>query len=334
VVLAAYASAFFIAHRCAQSLAKGAAFLQSHQLPAVDVRVARSRGGHWRIDDRPVASLLRRGRVGRDQPGKKAGLRADPHRCALTCHHCLGVLSAFACKVRCSTEAKLKTARSWTMRLLLVEDDTTLGDAVREYLREQGHVVDWALCVADARAAVFEAFDAILLDWRLPDGSGVDWLRQLRTHAGVNQHAAVLLLTARDQLNDRIEGLDAGADDYLVKPFELGELAARLRAVTRRSAAQSQAVLRAGAIALDPAARSVAVSGQPVELTAREYALAEALIRRSGRIVSRADLEQLLYGYDREIGSNTVEVHMSSLRRKLGREAIETVRGMGYRIRR
>jgi two-component system OmpR family response regulator len=218
------------------------------------------------------------------------------------------------------------------MRLLLVEDDTTLGDAVREYLVGQGHVVDWAQCVADARAAAFEPFDAILLDWRLPDGSGVDWLRGLRAAKGANQRAPVLLLTARDQLNDRIEGLDAGADDYLVKPFELAELAARVRAVSRRAAGQPQALLRAGDVALDPAARSVTVGGKPVELTAREYALLEALLRRAGRIVSRADLEQLLYGYDADVASNTVEVHVSGLRRKLGRTLIETVRGMGYRL--
>jgi len=218
------------------------------------------------------------------------------------------------------------------MRLLLVEDDATLGDAVREYLAEQGHVVDWAQNVADARAAAFEPFDAILLDWRLPDGSGVDWLRRLRAHVGANQRAPVLLLTARDQLNDRIEGLDAGADDYLVKPFELAELAARVRAVARRAVGQPQTLLHAGGIALDPAARQVTLGGRPVELTAREYALLEALLRRAGHIVSRGDLEQLLYGYDADVASNTIEVHLSSLRRKLGRGAIETVRGMGYRL--
>ena len=218
------------------------------------------------------------------------------------------------------------------MRLLLVEDDTTLGDAVREFLAEQGHVVDWAKCVADARAAAFEPFDAILLDWRLPDGSGVEWLRDLRAHTGANRRAPVLLLTARDQLVDRIQGLDAGADDYLIKPFELTELAARVRAVSRRAVGQSQTLLRAGPITLDPAARTVALDGRPVELTAREYALLEALLRRAGHIVSRGDLEQLLYGYETEVASNTIEVHLSSLRRKLGRGVIETVRGMGYRL--
>ncbi len=172
----------------------------------------------------------------------------------------------------------------------------------------------------------------MLLDWKLPDGSGVEWLRELRAKPAVNQHAPVLLLTARDRLDDRIEGLDAGADDYLIKPFQLAELAARVRAVARRAGGASQSLLAAGRIALDPAARRVTIDGQPVDLTAREYALLEALLRRAGRIVSRADLEQLLYGYDGDIASNAIEVHVSSLRRKLGRDAIETVRGMGYRI--
>lgn len=218
------------------------------------------------------------------------------------------------------------------MRLLLVEDDPTLGDAVRAYLQAQGHVVDWVTRVTEARAAALEAFDAILLDWKLPDGSGVQWLRELRAKSAVNQGVPVLLLTARDRLDDRIEGLDAGADDYLIKPFELAELAARVRAVARRASGAPRPLLAAGRVALDPAARRVTVDGRAVNLTAREYALLEALLRRAGRIVSRADLEQLLYGYDGEIASNAIEVHLSSLRRKLGRDAIETVRGMGYRI--
>ncbi|MCX8114940.1 MAG: response regulator transcription factor [Burkholderiaceae bacterium] len=218
------------------------------------------------------------------------------------------------------------------MRLLLVEDDLTLGDAVRSYLQSLGHVVDWVTRVTEARAAALEPFDAILLDWKLPDGSGVDWLRELRAKPATNQRAPVLLLTARDRLDDRVEGLDAGADDYLVKPFELAELAARVRAVARRASGAPQSLLVAGRVELDPAARRVTVDGRPVDLTAREYALLEALLRRAGRIVSRADLEQLLYGYDGEIASNAIEVHLSSLRRKLGRDAIETVRGMGYRM--
>ena len=219
------------------------------------------------------------------------------------------------------------------MRLLLVEDDATLGDAVRDYLVEQGHVVDWSKCVAAAREAVREPFDVILLDWRLPDGSGIEWLRAVRMREGLNQHVPVLVLTARDELDDRVEGLDAGADDYLTKPFELAELAARVRALTRRAVGQSHAVLRAGPIEVDVTARTVHSNGSEVDLTAREYALLETLIRRPGRIVSQETLQQLLYGFDGDIESNTIKVHVSSLRRKLGHDAIETVRGMGYRIR-
>jgi two-component system, OmpR family, response regulator len=218
------------------------------------------------------------------------------------------------------------------MRLLLVEDDPVLGDAVCAYMQAHGSVVDWMLRLADARAAAFEAFDAILLDWNLPDGSGVDWLRELRAHAAPNTNTPVLLLTARDTLGDRIHGLDAGADDYLVKPFELSELAARVRAITRRAIGQPRPLLQAGGIVLDPAARSITLDGAPVDCTAREYTLIEALLRRAGRIVSRSDLEQLLYGYGNEVASNAIEVHLSSLRRKLGHQAIETVRGMGYRV--
>ena len=220
------------------------------------------------------------------------------------------------------------------MRLLLVEDDPALGDAVRAFLQAHGEVVDWVLRLAEARVAALEGFDAILLDWNLPDGSGVNWLRELRARSSVNERTPVLLLTARDTLNDRIEGLDAGADDYLIKPFELSELAARLRAVARRAVGQPHSLLQAGPIALDPVARLVSLGGQAVECTAREYTLLEALMRRAGHIVSRSDLEHLLYGYDGEVSSNAVEVHLSSLRRKLGHESIETVRRMGYRLKR
>lgn len=219
------------------------------------------------------------------------------------------------------------------MRLLLIEDDLTLGDAVRAFLQAQGHVVDWVTCVADARAATEEKFDVILLDWRLPDGSGVDWLRRYRATGGEHGQTPVLMLTARDALNDRIEGLDAGADDYLIKPFQLTELAARIRAASRRASGHASATLVHGPIALDPAARSVARNGAAVDLTAREYALLEAFMRRPGRIVSRPALEELLYGYESEVASNTVEVHIASLRRKLGHDVIDTVRGMGYRLK-
>jgi len=219
------------------------------------------------------------------------------------------------------------------MRLLLVEDDLTLGDAVRAFLKSAGHAVDWVTTVAGARAATEKAFDVILLDWRLPDGSGVDWLRQLRAARAENQDTPVLLLTARDSLDDRIEGLDAGADDYLIKPFQLAELAARIRATSRRAAGHAGRVLAVGEINLDCAGQAVTLEGSPVDLTAREYALLEAMMRRAGRILSRSVLEQLLYGFEADVSSNTVEVHVASLRRKLGHDVIETVRGMGYRLR-
>jgi two-component system, OmpR family, response regulator len=219
------------------------------------------------------------------------------------------------------------------MRLLLVEDDLTLGDAVRDYLAGQGHVVDWAKRLSTARDAATEPFDAILLDWRLPDGSGIEWLRALRAREGPNRNVPVLVLTARDRLDDRVEGLDAGADDYLIKPFELAELAARVRAVSRRAHGDPRAVVEVGLIAIDLVARTVRIDGRDVELTAREYALFETLVRRRGRIVPRDQLQQLLYGFDIDVASNTIEVHVSSLRRKLGPDAIDTVRGMGYRVR-
>ncbi len=218
------------------------------------------------------------------------------------------------------------------MRLLLVEDDRTLGDAVRAHLESEGHIVDWVITAAQARAAAGDEFDAILLDWQLPDGSGVQWLRDLRAQRGPNRTRPVLMLTARDLVADRVQGLDAGADDYLVKPFELAELSARLRALARRASGPTETRLCAGRIEVDPVARRVLADGRSVDVTAKEFALLEALIRRSGRIVSRSDLESLLYGFDAAVDSNAVEVHISNLRRKLGRDAIETVRGMGYRI--
>jgi two-component system OmpR family response regulator len=229
------------------------------------------------------------------------------------------------------SEANLE--RRPAMRLLLVEDDLTLGDAVRAFLKSHGHAVDWVTTVAGARAAAGSPFDVILLDWRLPDGSGMEWLRQLRSAPGDNQHAPVLMLTARDALTDRIEGLDAGADDYLIKPFQLAELAARIRSTSRRAAGHANGMLEAGEITLDVAGRTVTLQGSPIDLTAREYALLEVLMRRAGRILSRPMLEELLYGFEADVSSNTVEVHVASLRRMLGHELIETVRGMGYRLK-
>jgi two-component system OmpR family response regulator len=193
--------------------------------------------------------------------------------------------------------------------------------------------VDWLRCLADAVSARGEPYDAWLVDWQLPDGSGLDWLRAQRAQGLITP---ALMLTARDLLADRLQGLDAGADDYLVKPFAPEELVARLRAVCRRSAgvAQQRLRLRMGDadVEADLARRAVWRAGQRVELTAREWTLLEALLLRAGRIVAKGDLERLVLGSDAEVASNALEVHVSSLRRKLGRSLIETVRGLGYRL--
>lgn len=215
------------------------------------------------------------------------------------------------------------------MRLLLLEDDPVLGEGLRDYLRSEGHVVDWCLRVGDANLLVNEPYDALLIDWQLPDGSGLDWLRRLRQR-GLTTSA--LMLTARDLLSDRVQGLDAGADDYLVKPFAPEELAARLRAVSRRSAGTGGERIDFGAFQVDLTAKTVWQGPTRIELTAREWALLEALVLRVGRIVSRSDLDALVIGLDADVNSNVLEVHISNLRRKLGRGFIETVRGLGYRI--
>ena len=215
------------------------------------------------------------------------------------------------------------------MRLLLLEDDHTLALGLCAYLRADGHVVDWCQRVAEAAVLRNEPFDALLVDWQLPDGSGLDWVRSLR-RAG--NKTPVLVLTARDLLSDRVQGLDSGADDYLVKPFDPEELSARLRAVCRRVGGHAGALLSFGAVQLDLAARTAWRDGQRVDLTTREWALTEALALRAGRVVAKSDLDGLVLGLDAEVTSNALEVHVSSLRKKLGRELIETVRGMGYRM--
>lgn len=216
-----------------------------------------------------------------------------------------------------------------TMRLLLIEDDLILGEGLRDYLRLEHHVVDWCTSLQEARALHSEPYDALLVDWQLPDGSGVQWLQAIRARG---DHTPALVLTARDLLSDRITGLDAGADDYLVKPFEPEELCARLRVIARRSAGSASARVQLGAVELDMAARQAWLSGAAVELTAREWAVLQALHSRAGRVVPKADLERLTVGMDADISSNALEVHISSLRRKLGRQVIDTARGMGYRL--
>jgi two-component system OmpR family response regulator len=215
------------------------------------------------------------------------------------------------------------------MRLLLLEDDDLLGEGLRDFLRADGHVVDWCRTLAQTQALRGEPFDALLVDWQLPDGSGLDWLRA-RRHRG--DRTPALMLTARDRLPQRIEGLDAGADDYLVKPFAPEEVAARLRAVGRRAAGGAADARRFGDVVVDLAAKAVQSGGQPVALTAREWAVLEALVLRAGRIVPKADLERLVLGFEAELASNAIEVHVSALRRKLGRALIDTVRGLGYRV--
>ena len=216
------------------------------------------------------------------------------------------------------------------MRLLLAEDDAMIGEAVQQGLRRQGFAVDWVRDGAAAeRALASEPYDACLLDLGLPRKQGLDVLRTLR--AG-GSSLPVVVLTARDAIADRVEGLDAGADDYVVKPFDLEELAARIRAVTRRKAGRAQPLLEHGGVTLDPAAREVRRDGEAVTLSPREFALLHALMEHPGRILSRPQLEERIYGWGEEIESNVVEVHVHSLRRKLGADFIRNVRGVGYRL--
>jgi two-component system OmpR family response regulator len=216
------------------------------------------------------------------------------------------------------------------MRLLLIEDDKLLGEGLLGYLQGDNHVVDWCQRLTDVVPLQDESYDAWLVDWQLPDGSGVDWLRAQRKSG---RTTPALVLTARDQLIDRIRGLDSGADDYLVKPFDPEELSARLRAVCRRTAGSAGTWLQFGDVEVDLQTRQARVSGVPADLTAREWRVVEALVMRAGRTVSKADLEALVLGLDGESASNTLEVHISNIRRKLDRHFIETIRFMGYRVR-
>lgn len=216
------------------------------------------------------------------------------------------------------------------MRILLVEDDALLGDALQAGLRQAGHAVDWVRDgIAAETALLTEDYAASVLDLGLPRKDGLEVLRKLRA---TKRALPVLILTARDTVEDRIKGLDAGADDYLVKPFDLGELQARLRALLRRAGGQPAPRLAASGLSLDPAARQVDCDGVPVELSAKEFALLHVLLQNAGRTQSRAQLEQHLYAWGEEIGSNTVEVYIHHLRRKLGAGRIHTLRGVGYVI--
>jgi len=214
------------------------------------------------------------------------------------------------------------------MRILLVEDDGLLGDGVQAGLAQSGFTVDWVKDGIAAELALKTGeYAGVVLDLGLPRLSGLDLLARLRR---ANDKVPVLILTARDRVEDRIKGLDGGADDYLVKPFDLHELAARLRALVRRSRGEAAPELRVGEIELDPAARCVRFRGQPVELSVREFALLQELMLNAGRVLSREQLAQRLYSWGEEIESNAIEVHVHHLRRKLAPELVRTVRGVGY----
>ena len=217
------------------------------------------------------------------------------------------------------------------MRLLLLEDDPMIGEAIRAGLKRDGFAVDWVRA-ADAaeHALASEPFELLLLDLGLPGGNGLELLKALR---GRGSALPVLIITARDAVADRVAGLDAGADDYLVKPFDLDELAARIRALLRRKSGRGEPRLEHLGVALEPATHRVTRDGVEVALAPREFALLELLLERPGAILSRSQLEERLYGWGEEIESNAVEVYIHGLRRKLGAQFIRTVRGVGYRVR-
>lgn len=216
------------------------------------------------------------------------------------------------------------------MRILLIEDDTILGAAVRDQIASDGHSVDWVTRLDEAGEAIRSAgYDLVLLDLMLPDGRGIGFLKSLRSRGDVSP---VIIMTALDQVSDRIEGLNAGADDYLVKPFDLAELSARIGSVARRYSGNPNPIVTHAELEIDLAARSILRDGKPVQLTAREWALFEAFLSRPGQLLSKAQLEEKLYAFDAEVESNTIEVHVSRLRKKLGAHVIETERGLGYRL--
>ena len=216
------------------------------------------------------------------------------------------------------------------MRILLVEDDPQLGDGLTIGLRQAGFAVDWLKDGNSADQALqSETFDFVVLDLGLPQLSGMEVLTRARRRG---QHMPILILTARDATGEKVAGLDAGADDYLVKPIDLDELTARIRALTRRSAGRAEPLLIHGELALDPAAHTVTQAGLLVELSSREFSLLQQLLENAGRVLTRTQLEQSIYGWRDEPDSNALEVHIHHLRKKLGSELIRTLRGVGYTI--
>lgn len=214
------------------------------------------------------------------------------------------------------------------MRVLVVEDDVLLGDAIQAGLRQSGYAVDWMQDGVSAdQALCTEPYAAVVLDIGLPRLSGLDVLRRLRSRKAA---VPVLILTALDAVDDRIRGLDAGADDYLSKPFDMGELAARLRALVRRASGKAESELRVAGVMLEPAAHRVFYHNNPVDLSAREFAVLHALMLNAGRVLSRSQIEEQLYAWGEEVESNAVEVYVHHLRRKIFPGLIETIRGVGY----
>lgn len=216
------------------------------------------------------------------------------------------------------------------MRLLLVEDDTMIGESVLDLLRAEHYAVDWVKDGEMADTALrTQTYDLVLLDLGLPRRDGLTVLRSMRAR---KERIPVLIATARDGVQQRIEGLDAGADDYVLKPYDLDELLARIRALLRRAAGRAEPVYEHRGITINPATREVTVGGQPVVLSAREWAVLEPLLARPGLVLSRAQLEEKLYGWKDEISSNAVEVYIHGLRKKLGADLIQNVRGVGYMV--
>jgi two-component system response regulator QseB len=216
------------------------------------------------------------------------------------------------------------------MRLLLVEDDPMIGASIQSGLRQEGHTVDWARDGAAAELALANGvYELVLLDLGLPRKAGLDILADLRKRGDA---VPVLVITARDAVADRVKGLDTGADDYLVKPFDLDEVSARIRALQRRLAGRASPVIEHGPLWLDPASHEFRFNGAPVKLSSREFALLHALMAQPGLPLSRPQLEERLYGWDEEVESNAVEVHIHSLRRKIGQEWIRNIRGVGYLV--
>jgi two-component system OmpR family response regulator len=216
------------------------------------------------------------------------------------------------------------------MRVLLIEDDRMIGAAVEQALKDAAYAVDWVMDGETAiQAAKAESYEVALLDLGLPEADGTEVLRRLRASG---RKLPVIIVTARDSIDDRIGGLDLGADDFLVKPFEIRELLARMRAVLRRQGSGSSPILSNGKITLDPATREASFCGETTLVTAREFALLQALLTRPGTILSRTDLERQIYGWNEEIESNAVEYLIHTLRKKLGAQAVRNVRGVGWMV--